>query len=120
MHVSTAYAHCHLKGGEAIQERIYEEEREALMDRSSQDPLCGRPNTYTCTKAMAELLLAEEEFSGLPAAVVRPSIVVAARREPHPGWVDNYNGATGTARKRDVFFEFFFKICTTRTFPNDD
>ena len=31
----------------------------------------------------------------IPLAIVRPSIVTAARQEPIPGWVDNLNGPTG-------------------------
>lgn len=53
-----------------------------------------RPNTYTYTKALAETLLSEE-CKNLPVAVVRPSIVTAAWREPLRGWVDNINGPTG-------------------------
>ena len=32
----------------------------------------------------------------LPIVVIRPSIVVAAWREPLPGWLDNLNGPTGS------------------------
>ncbi|XP_057371715.1 putative fatty acyl-CoA reductase CG5065 [Daphnia carinata] len=53
------------------------------------------PNTYTYTKALAEQLL-EEQCGNVPLAIVRPSIVTGALKEPIPGWVDNYNGATGT------------------------
>lgn len=53
-----------------------------------------RPNTYTYTKALAETLLSDE-CQGLPVAIVRPSIVTAAWREPLRGWVDNINGPTG-------------------------
>lgn len=53
------------------------------------------PNTYTYTKALAEELL-EKECGAVPLAIVRPSIVTAALKEPIPGWVDNLNGATGT------------------------
>ena len=52
------------------------------------------PNTYTFTKAIAEQLLMETA-SDLPLAIVRPSIVVAAWKDPLPGWVDNLNGPTG-------------------------
>jgi len=54
----------------------------------------NRPNTYTYTKALAEQLLLEEG-GGLPLVIIRPSIVTAAWKEPFPGWVDNFNGATG-------------------------
>lgn len=53
-----------------------------------------RPNTYTYTKALAETLLADE-CGSLPVAIVRPSIVTAAWKEPLRGWVDNINGPTG-------------------------
>lgn len=91
VHVSTAFTHCHLGPEEEVEERLYGEE-----GLEADDPrLCGRPNTYTLTKAMAEVLLLDDEFSSLPTVVVRPSIVVAARKTPFPGWIDNYNGATG-------------------------
>ena len=43
--------------------------------------LQGRPNTYTFTKALAENLL-QEEASDLPVAIIRPSIIGAAVKEP--------------------------------------
>ena len=52
-----------------------------------------RPNTYTFTKAITEQLVREER-GDLPISIVRPSIVVGARSEPLPGWVDNINGPT--------------------------
>ncbi len=45
--------------------------------------LKGRPNTYTLTKAIAENLL-QEEASDLPVAIIRPSIIGAAIKEPFP------------------------------------
>ncbi len=52
------------------------------------------PNTCTFTKAIAEKLL-DEEHGDLPTAIVRPSIVTAALKEPLTGWIDNINGPTG-------------------------
>ena len=52
------------------------------------------PNTYTYTKALAEQIL-EIERGDIPLAIVRPSIVTAAEKEPQPGWIDNLNGPTG-------------------------
>lgn len=52
------------------------------------------PNTYTYTKKLAEQIL-EKECGTVPLAIVRPSIVTAALREPFPGWIDNLNGPTG-------------------------
>lgn len=57
------------------------------------------PNTYTFTKKMAEKML-EMEAGDLPLVIVRPSIVTAAVKEPFPGWIDNYNGPTGTFIER--------------------
>jgi nucleoside-diphosphate-sugar epimerase len=62
-----------------------------------------RPNTYTYTKALAEHLLLEE-CGSIPLAIVRPTIVTAALREPIPGWVDNLNGPTG--KSSPLFFLF--------------
>ena len=31
----------------------------------------------------------------VPLVIFRPSIVIAAMREPVPGWVDNFNGPVG-------------------------
>lgn len=61
------------------------------------------PNTYTYTKALAEELL-ERECGTVPLAIVRPSIVTAALKEPIPGWVDNLNGATGIFFHCDISF----------------
>lgn len=40
-----------------------------------------RPNTYTYTKSIAEVLL-KEEYGTLPVAIFRPSIVGATYQEP--------------------------------------
>jgi fatty acyl-CoA reductase len=54
----------------------------------------GRPNTYTYTKALAEQAVAKNEGK-YPIAIVRPSIVISAAKEPVEGWVDNVNGIAG-------------------------
>ena len=46
------------------------------------------------SQALGESALAREGGC-LPVVVVRPSIVVAAWREPLPGWLENLNGPTG-------------------------
>jgi len=61
-----------------------------------QKKLIGKhPNTYTLTKGLAEQIVMSKG-SGLPIAIVRPSIVCAAYQEPFPGWIDNSCGITGT------------------------
>ena len=66
------------------------------------------PNTYTYTKALAEQLL-ERECGDIPLAIVRPSIVTAALKEPLPGWIDNLNGPTG----KDQSLVFFLSLSLT-------
>ena len=54
----------------------------------------SHPNTYAFTKALAEQWLFQSA-TDLPLAIVRPSIVIAAWKDPFPGWIDNFNGPTG-------------------------
>ena len=54
----------------------------------------GRPSSYHYTKALAENLLLNDS-NDMSIAIVRPSIITAAMKEPMPGWIDNYNGPTG-------------------------
>ncbi|KAI4454750.1 male sterility protein 2-related [Holotrichia oblita] len=104
VHVSTAYSNADKR---EIEETVYkptfdsrsllncidilpDEALEILMKKIKGQ----HPNTYTLTKSMAEYLVFE--YSGkLPVAIVRPSIVTAAWKEPFPGWVDNISGITG-------------------------
>jgi len=50
----------------------------------------GWPNTYTLTKSLAESLLVRRG-SGLPIAVVRPSIVESSIHHPFRGWNEGIN-----------------------------
>lgn len=54
----------------------------------------GRPNTYTFTKALAELYVSKHEGK-FPISIVRPSIVISSNSDPCPGWCDNVNGICG-------------------------
>lgn len=104
IHVSTAYANCNLS---EVDEIVYpppfppkqiidatEWMEPALLDSITPKLIGDRPNTYTFTKALAENLLVDE-CGSLPVAIVRPSIVSAAWKEPYPGWIDNLNGPAG-------------------------
>ncbi|XP_046643602.1 putative fatty acyl-CoA reductase CG5065 [Daphnia pulicaria] len=64
--------------------------------RSITKQLLGKsnPNTYTFSKSLAEQIL-EREKHNVPLAIVRPSIVTAAAKEPTPGWIDSLYGPTG-------------------------
>ncbi|XP_070153640.1 putative fatty acyl-CoA reductase CG5065 [Polyergus mexicanus] len=104
IHVSTAYSNADRR---EIDELIYTTEikPETIIDicESLDDETIGiiekkllgnHPNTYTLTKGLAEQIVLSKG-SGLPIAIVRPSIVCAAYQEPFPGWVDNVYGITG-------------------------
>ncbi|VDM11652.1 unnamed protein product [Wuchereria bancrofti] len=67
---------------------------DVVIDAITPHLLGKRPNTYTLTKALAEVQLMEDARQ-LPVIIVRPSIIGAMWRDPLPGWTDNYNGPTG-------------------------
>lgn len=50
----------------------------------------GWHDTYTFTKALGEMVLANRR-GDLPTAVVRPSIIESSLRDPLPGWLENLN-----------------------------
>ncbi|CAG5132484.1 unnamed protein product [Candidula unifasciata] len=104
VHVSTAYANCDRP---YIEETVYpppvepqkiidvlEWMDDEILELFTPKLMGEKPNTYTYTKQLAEHLLVTEG-SDLPIAIVRPSIVGAAWKEPFPGWIDNYNGPSG-------------------------
>eukprot|EP00092_Neocalanus_flemingeri_P036689 GFUD01039944.1.p1 GENE.GFUD01039944.1~~GFUD01039944.1.p1 ORF type:complete len:515 (+),score=130.04 GFUD01039944.1:51-1547(+) len=106
VHVSTAYCNPQLKN---ISEEINPENGDpvgiidlcqrmdpSILNRSEMTAkiIGNKPNTYTFTKALGESALVSEGGC-LPIAIVRPSIVVAAWKEPLPGWLENLNGPTG-------------------------
>lgn len=108
VHVSTAYANCDRK---KVDEIIYTPpiEPKQLIEFTSgeKERSCSSKeinfiykshhnhNTYTFTKAVAETLVSQECLGHVPCAIVRPSIVGAAYKEPTPGYLANYKGATG-------------------------
>lgn len=54
----------------------------------------NHPNTYTFTKNLAEQVVFSDA-KDLPIAIVRPSIVTAAMKQPYPGWINGFFGITG-------------------------
>ncbi|KAH6935251.1 hypothetical protein HPB50_004820 [Hyalomma asiaticum] len=104
VHVSTAYCNCdRVQAHEIIYPNpgLPAKMSEPVQctggsteNSSTGDLLEHHPNTYTFTKALAESLVLKER-ANLQVAVVRPSIVTAAWKEPFPGWIDNYNATTG-------------------------
>jgi len=76
-------------GGGGAAEEEAEAERRVRALGTARARLHGWQDTYVFTKAMGEMLLAEGvRAAGLPAAVLRPSIVEGAAAEPAPGWME--------------------------------
>lgn len=71
------------------------------------------PNTYTFTKNITESILLRRRGS-VPLAIVRPSIVGAAWREPYQGWVDALTAAGG------IFLTVGLGICHDLVCRPDD
>ncbi|CAG9815058.1 unnamed protein product, partial [Phaedon cochleariae] len=105
LHVSTSYCHCNVA---KLEERLYrspQDPRRMLqlaewMDDEMLQALTpvllknSSPNTYAYTKCLTEQLVSEYREK-LPIVIARPSIIIAAYKEPIPGWIDNINGPTG-------------------------
>ncbi|XP_043286437.1 fatty acyl-CoA reductase wat-like [Venturia canescens] len=104
IHVSTAYANCHLS---TIEEAFYphttsyDELKALFTDMGEKEmakitpKLLGEwPNTYTFTKALAERVI-KEKSQGLSIGIFRPAIIISTAFEPIPGWIDNFYGPTG-------------------------
>ncbi|XP_045410064.1 fatty acyl-CoA reductase 2 isoform X2 [Lemur catta] len=67
---------------------------DSIIDEITPKLIGDRPNTYTYTKALGEMVV-QQESGNLNIAIIRPSIVGATWQEPFPGWVDNLNGPSG-------------------------
>lgn len=113
IHTSTAYSHTYKQ---AIAEEFYDATTdldklnkllELLTDEQVEamtpETIKPHPNTYTFTKCLGEALV-NEHCDELPIAVVRPSIVINAWREPYKGWTDTLNGPAGMAAMAGVGF----------------
>lgn len=105
VHVSSAYVNSNRKGG--AEEVLYPAPEDAgkvidltasLSDEALDDLtpklLNDHINTYTFTKALAEHEVANA-ISQVPSAIVRPSMITCAWKEPVPGWTISKNGPTG-------------------------
>lgn len=107
VHVSTAYANCHLQ---EIKEKVYPvvdgvvDIKQYLNDirqkygqvdlEEGHEVLAQRPNPYTWSKSIAEWII-DEHYQSLPVIICRPSIVANSNAEPFPGWSDNIGGYSG-------------------------
>jgi nucleoside-diphosphate-sugar epimerase len=48
-------------------------------------------NTYCLTKALGEALL-HRDRGAVPLAIIRPTTIVSAHKDPMPGWSENLSG----------------------------
>ncbi len=100
-HVSTCYVNSNLPSETKVGEKIYEsgddDEQEVQrllampvseLTRRTKEILGRYPNTYTYTKALGERILMRHS-EGLPVVIFRPSVIIAAVKEPAPGWIDS-------------------------------
>jgi thioester reductase-like protein len=63
----------------------------------------GWPNTYTLTKSLAESLI-HKNGTGLPIAIVRPSIVETSVEKPFLGWNEGINTSAALSYLLGTFF----------------
>ncbi|KFB35180.1 hypothetical protein ZHAS_00001183 [Anopheles sinensis] len=63
-------------------------------ERMTQLVLGEMPNSYVFSKKCAEVMIGRD-FRHLPIGIFRPPIVISSYREPEPGWIDCFHGATG-------------------------
>ncbi|XP_011165424.1 fatty acyl-CoA reductase wat [Solenopsis invicta] len=104
IHVSTAYANCHI---DHIEERLYSypinhkslimitrDLSENMIKKKISRIISIWPNSYTFTKAIAEGLI-REECEDLQVGIFRPGMVTCSANEPFAGWIDNKYGPIG-------------------------
>lgn len=104
VHVSTAFCQCNEA---VVEERAYPAPHNPLgisklaelvdgkvLELVTPSLLNNLPNTYAYTKALTEDLV-NSYCDRLPIAIARPTVVIAAWKEPVPGWIEGTNGPTG-------------------------
>lgn len=64
--------------------------QELVQKGSDRAQTFGFPNTYTYTKALAELLL-KKEYEHIDFSIVRPAIVESSKSYPFMGWNEGFN-----------------------------
>ncbi|XP_033326353.2 putative fatty acyl-CoA reductase CG8306 [Megalopta genalis] len=102
VHVSSAYVNSYLlEATETVYPPPYDVNELLRLVKSLDDStlktetpniLKDHPNSYTFTKHLAEH---EVKNGRIPAAIVRPSMILGAWKEPIPGWTISKNGPQG-------------------------
>lgn len=85
---SASSAYCLYKFIISQSESFSKEQESKILEQ------CGMFNTYTFSKALAEVILNEEK-ENVPLVFVRPSIVGPSIKFPCPGWVDSISAIAG-------------------------
>ncbi|XP_066246160.1 fatty acyl-CoA reductase wat-like [Euwallacea similis] len=106
LHVSTAY--CNIEARKIVDEVLYppfgswkdaielaEQGDSHIVNILTQKYIENFPNTYTYTKRLTEHCINEILVGKIPTIICRPSIVIAAIKDPIPGYIDNFNGPVG-------------------------
>eukprot|EP01117_Protostelium_nocturnum_P019428 TRINITY_DN8428_c0_g1_i3.p1 TRINITY_DN8428_c0_g1~~TRINITY_DN8428_c0_g1_i3.p1 ORF type:complete len:1163 (-),score=522.34 TRINITY_DN8428_c0_g1_i3:54-3542(-) len=99
VHVSTAYVNSDRQGfhQEKLPPLRFDCEEMVQMilqmnpddiDKATPGLIGNYPNTYTFTKAMAEIIL-KNRRGNVPLVFLRPTIIASALVEPVPGWIDS-------------------------------
>ncbi|XP_014485822.1 PREDICTED: putative fatty acyl-CoA reductase CG8306 [Dinoponera quadriceps] len=102
VHISSAYVNSKLQNVDEILYpapadanaiiKLVNELDIAALEAKTSEILKSHPNPYTFTKHLAEHEVAN---GGLPAVIVRPSMITAAWKEPVQGWTISKNGPQG-------------------------
>ncbi|WIA32225.1 hypothetical protein OEZ86_003073 [Tetradesmus obliquus] len=125
VHTSSCFVNMNQPRSSVVQERIYPlkfGDREVDCEELVQDLLClpsaaaevrasalglrwSFPNNYTLSKHLAEQLVWRyQQQHGVPASIVRPSLVCAVAYEPIPGYVGNWAGPIGASAALAIGF----------------
>ncbi|KAI8472007.1 MAG: male sterility protein-domain-containing protein [Monoraphidium minutum] len=124
VYISAAHANVNAEAGASVDEIIYplyfghqEVDHSSLVeDLMSLTPesanvraqmyldMWGFPNNYTLGKNLTEKLVAQFFYGGLPAAIVRPSMVCGVAGAPYPGYSGSLAGPGGQALAQAVGF----------------
>lgn len=80
------FATCKLNKGLDSQKKIAQRMRDLGMERAR---AYGWQDTYSFTKAMAEMLMASGG-DDLPVVIVRPSVIESTYSQPFPGWIEGH------------------------------
>ncbi|KAG5874820.1 hypothetical protein JTB14_030208 [Gonioctena quinquepunctata] len=104
VHVSSAYVNSWRKEAEEVIYPLPRDPEEILelvnklspeeLEKETPGILGDHPNTYTFTKHMAEHEI-KKCGKNIPCAIVRPSMIVGAWKEPVAGWTISKNGPQG-------------------------